>query len=183
VMHDINYHHNPSDLKWSNSKYYNYIFPRVAKKAARLATVSNYSKEDIVRSYHVPPEKIDVVYNGVNDFFKPIPLEMQMLTKNRFTAGQDYFLFVGALHPRKNLIRLLLAFELFKDETSSSMKLVIAGKPMHKGEEISQQHQQMKFKDDVVFAGRIADEDINDVMGSFSLNICAHIRRVRNSYY
>jgi glycosyltransferase involved in cell wall biosynthesis len=166
VMHDINYHHNPQDLKWSNSKYYNYFFPRIAKKATRLATVSNYSKQDIVNTYHVPPEKIDVVFNGVNDFFRPLSQQERSKTKLRLTGGKDYFLFVGALHPRKNLIRLLQAFDLFKTTTQAPIQLVIAGKPMYKGEEIRQYYQQMEYKHDVVFPGRVPDEEINAVVGS-----------------
>jgi len=166
VMHDINYHHNPQDLKWSNSKYYNYFFPRMAKKAARLATVSNYSKQDIVNTYHIQEEKIDVVYNGVNSFFKPLKAEEQARTKAALTGGKDYFLFVGALHPRKNLVRLMKAFDLFKETTGADIQLVIAGKPMYKEEEIKQYHQQMKYKDGVVFPGRVANDDINNVIGS-----------------
>lgn len=166
VMHDINYHHNPQDLKWSNNKYYNYFFPRIAKKATRLATVSNYSKQDIVNTYHVSPGKIDVVYNGVNDFFKPLTQEEQYNTKLRLTGGKDYFLFVGALHPRKNLIRLLQAFDLFRETTQVHIQLVIAGKPMYKKEDIRQCHHQMKYKDDVIFPGRITDDEINNVVGS-----------------
>jgi glycosyltransferase involved in cell wall biosynthesis len=166
VMHDINYHHNPQDLKWSNNKYYNFIFPRVAKKATRLATVSDYSKQDIVNTYHVPPEKIDVVYNGVNQFFKPLTAEQQLQTKAALTGGKDYFLFVGTLHPRKNLVRLLQAFEQFKQITKAAVQLVIAGKAMYKEEEIFQQHRQMMYKEDVVFTGRVPDEKINDVLGA-----------------
>jgi glycosyltransferase involved in cell wall biosynthesis len=166
VMHDINYHHNPQDLKWSNNKYYNYFFPRMARKAARIATVSNYSKWDIANTYHIPPEKIDVVYNGVNAFFKPLTQEQKVETKSGLTNGKDYFLFVGALHPRKNLVRLMKAFDLFKEATGASIQLVIAGKPMYKEDEIRQCHQQMRFKNDVIFPGRVADDEINEVVGS-----------------
>jgi glycosyltransferase involved in cell wall biosynthesis len=166
VMHDINYHHNPQDLKWSNNKYYNYFFPRIAKHATRIGTVSNYSKQDIVDTYHVPSGKIDVVYNGVNDCFKPLLAEEQAKTKARLTNGQDYFLFVGALHPRKNLVRLMQAFDSFKQTTSAPIKLVIAGKPMYKEEEIRQCHHLLKHKDDVIFPGRIPDEEINSIVGS-----------------
>ena len=166
VMHDINYHHNPQDLKWTNSKYYNYIFPRIAKKATRLATVSNYSKTDIVNTYQVAPEKIDVVYSGINLFYKPVSPAEQLLTKSKLTNGADYFIFVGTLHPRKNIVRLLQAFDLFKKETNASVKLVIVGKAMYKGEEIFQQHRQMHYKEDVIFAGRVSDDKINNILGS-----------------
>ncbi len=166
VMHDINYYHNPRDLKWSNNKYYNYFFPKYAHKATRLGTVSNYSKQDIVNIYKVNPHKIDVLYNGVNQFFKPISEQQQKATREQLTEGEEYFVFIGTLHPRKNIIRLLQAFELFKKETMAPTKLVIAGKNMYKVNKIYQQHQQMEYKKDVIFTGRIPDKDLNLLLGS-----------------
>lgn len=166
VMHDINYYHNPTDLKWSNRTYYNYFFPKFTRKACRIATVSEFSKSDIVKYYNTDPGKIDVVYNGVNNFFEPVTREVKLKVKAELTSGKDYFIFIGTLHPRKNIIRLLEAFELFKNETRSSVKLVIAGKSLYRVNEIMERHAQMLYKEDVVFTGRLADENINQVLGS-----------------
>lgn len=166
VLHDINYYHNPQDLKWSNNKYYNYFFPKYAHKATRLGTVSQYSKQDIVNIYKISPLKIDVLYNGVNSFFTPVSVAEKIATKERFTNGADYFVFVGTLHPRKNIIRLLQAFDLFKKEASSPVKLVIAGKNLYKVQAIQQQHQQLQYKDDIIFTGRVGDEALNALLGS-----------------
>lgn len=166
VIMDINFLHRPKDLKWTNSKYYNYFFPKFAHRANRLATISQYSKDDIVRSFHIDPAKIDVVYCGVNDVFHEISDAEKIEVKSGLSGGEDYFLFVGTLHPRKNLVNLLRAFELFKEETGAPLKIVIAGKPSYKAEDIYAQQAQMKYKDEVIFPGRINDDKLNGVLAS-----------------
>ena len=166
VMHDINYFHNPKDFKWSNRKYYNYFFPKFAKKACRIATVSEFSKDDIVEQYKIHPDKIDVVYNGVNNFFEPVSEEKKIKVKAELTGGEDYFIFIGTLHPRKNILRLLDAFELFKKETRTAVKIIIAGKSLYRVDEIFQKHAEMMHKEDVIFTGRIPDNKINSILGA-----------------
>lgn len=58
VIHDISFIHRPDDLPWLKRRYYNWFFPRFARKAKRIATVSNYSKEDIVRSFQIEPKRL-----------------------------------------------------------------------------------------------------------------------------
>lgn len=166
VIHDINFIHIPEDLKWTNRRYYNYFIPRSARKAARLSTVSSYSKQDIVRNFSIDPEKIDVVYCGINSFFEPTTDAEKQEVKRKFTDGQDYFLFVGALHPRKNIIRLMQAYELFRKATPGNMKLVLAGKEMYRTGEMHEYHSQMKFKHDVIFTGRVQDKELKQLMGA-----------------
>ena len=113
-MFDINFFHNPKDLKPLTSKYYNYFFPKYAKVATRIATVSEYSKADISKNYHIDSNKIDVVYNGINDGFHPLSEIEQQATREKFSHGKPYFLFVGSQSPRKNLNRLIGAFDLLK---------------------------------------------------------------------
>lgn len=166
MIADINFYHYPEDLKWANQKYYNYFFPKYARAATGLATISAYSKKDIVTNFHIPPEKIDIVYCGINSFHAPVSRAQQQEVKMKLTGGKDYFLFVGTLHPRKNIIRLLQAFELFKMQTKANIKMIIAGKPSYKTGDMYQQHRQMASKDDVLFTGRIKDDEINGVLGS-----------------
>ena len=101
VIHDINFVHRPEDLPWLIAKYYNYFFPRFARIAKRIATVSFYSKEDITRSFKIDYDKIDVVYDGINQIFEPLLEKEKTKIRKKYTDGCEYFLFVGALHPRK----------------------------------------------------------------------------------
>ena len=71
VIHDLNFEHYPADLPFLTRKYYRNYFPRFARMAKRLATVSEFSKQDIVQQYKVDPSKIDVVFNGVDERFVP----------------------------------------------------------------------------------------------------------------
>ncbi len=166
VIHDISFAHRPQDIPGMKRWYYNYFFPKFARKATRIATVSNYSKTDIAKTYQVNSEKIDVVYDGCNEEFKPVSFENQTLIRERYTNGVPYFLFVGALHPRKNVAGLLKAFDAFKIKSDSPAKLLIVGGEMHKTGEISETWQKMKFKNDVVFTGRISQQELYGVFGS-----------------
>ncbi|MBL7891509.1 MAG: glycosyltransferase family 4 protein [Bacteroidia bacterium] len=166
VIHDINFRHHPEDLPFLERKYYNYFFPKYAHKATRLATVSQYSKNDIVKEFRVDPSKIDVVYDGVNEHFGPVGLLERQAVKEKYANGSDYFVFVGALHPRKNIGRLLQAFDEFKKAYSSQVKLVIVGKKMWWTDEIENTYEAMRHKSDVVFTGRLSSEELNRVIAS-----------------
>lgn len=166
VMHDINYFHIPQDLKWTNNKYYNYFYPKYAQLATRIGTVSEYSKQDIVKHFAVPSGKIDVVYSGINSAFSPVSEEVKREVRNRYADGKDYFVFVSSLHPRKNIIRLIQAFDIFKQSTGSTHKLLIAGKEMYKAAEIYTSASNAICKEDILFLGRINDDELNRVMAS-----------------
>ncbi|MDP3461472.1 MAG: glycosyltransferase family 1 protein [Bacteroidales bacterium] len=166
VMHDLNFEHFPADLPWLVRKYYRFFFPRFAKKAMRIATVSEYSRADIVTQYGVAAEKIDVVYNGANELFKPLPDEMIEQTRLKFSEGHPYFLFVGSLHPRKNLARLFLAFDLFSETSAADIRLLVVGERKWWTKPIREAYDGMKFKDKVHFCGRLGIDDLCRVTAS-----------------
>jgi glycosyltransferase involved in cell wall biosynthesis len=166
VIHDINFFHRPADMPWLKAKYYNHFFPLFARKAKRIATVSNYSKQDIIRSYKIDYDKIDVVFDGVNKIFQPIPEEKRKAVREKITGGHRYFLFVGALHPRKNVSGLLKAFDTFKCKGNDDIKLLIVGGEMHKTGEIFEIYKNMRYKDDVIFTGSIPVEELHHVFGA-----------------
>jgi glycosyltransferase involved in cell wall biosynthesis len=165
IVHDINYEHRPKDLKFTNRLYYKYFIPKSIDKACRIATVSRYSKQDIINTYKTPAEKIDVVHLGINDFFHPVESEtIKQNIKERFTQGFDYFIFIGTLSPRKNISRLMQAFDLFKKQTNSNLKLVLAGKEMYRTAELHELKTQLQYGNDIIFAGRLNDQDISDLL-------------------
>lgn len=166
VIHDINFVHRPADLPWMKAKYYNFYFKKFAKIAKRIATVSFYSKEDITRSFKVDYDKIDVVYDGINQIFIPTSPEEQALVRQKYTEGLPYFLFVGALHPRKNVNGLLRAFDAFKSVNGNQTKLVIVGGEMHKTGEIFETYENMRFKKDVIFTGRVNTAELHQIFGA-----------------
>lgn len=166
VIHDINFFHNPNDLKSLTSKYYNYFFPKYAKAATRIATVSEYSKHDISTHYYINPNKIDVVYNGINDGFKPLDNGEQQKVREKFSHGKSYFLFVGSQSPRKNLNRLVAAFDEFKEQTQSDYKLVLVGAVYSNEGDVKRVIDKSKYKEDIIFTGRQPQEELERIMAS-----------------
>jgi glycosyltransferase involved in cell wall biosynthesis len=166
VIHDINFVHRPGDLPWLTSRYYNRYFPKFAVKARRIATVSCYSKEDIASSFHVNRNKIDVVYDGINPIFTPTTGEAQKTTRGKYSQGKEYFLYVGALHPRKNIKGLLKAFDAFRSRDKKECKLLIVGGNMFKTGEIYHTYKNMQFREDVLFTGRVSTKELHQILGA-----------------
>lgn len=166
VIHDINFVHRPGDLPSLVRWYYRYFFPRFAKRADRIVTVSEYSRRDIINQFEIPEEKIDLAYNGANVIFQPIGESRKEEVRQQYTHGSPYFVFVGSLHPRKNLPNLLKAFQLFKDDFKNDFKLVIVGKKFFLNKPMEEQLNKMKNKKDVIFTGRLSPPELNNVLGS-----------------
>jgi len=166
AIHDINFAHRPQDLPWLKAKYYNYYFPRFARKAKRIVTVSFFSKEDINRTYKIDGDKVDVVYNGVNTLYTPTSDDEKLMTRRKYSGDKEYFLFIGSLHPRKNICGLLRAYDAFRTSVESDVKLLIVGESMFKTHDIELTYEGMRHKDDVVFTGRLTNDELHQVLGA-----------------
>lgn len=166
VIHDIYFEHHPEQLPKNVLNFYLKNFPKFSHQATRIATVSEFSKKDICTTYNIDESKIDVVYNGPNENFIPIPISEQTKIKEQYTDGYDYFLFVGTLHPRKNLINLFKAFEQFKIATKSPKKLLVVGRKMWWTPEIEAALNRLSFKDDIIFAGRVSEQELYKITAS-----------------
>jgi glycosyltransferase involved in cell wall biosynthesis len=166
VIHDINFVHNPQQLPYSVRKYYNYFFPKFAHKAKHIATVSEYSKHDICKTFNISESKISVCYNAANSIYVPIDTQAKEQAKSKYSKSEDYFVFVGALNPRKNIPGLLKSYEIFRKSGSYRQKLVIVGSAMHLTSEIDETMKNMEYKNDVIFTGRLESEDLHKVLAS-----------------
>jgi glycosyltransferase involved in cell wall biosynthesis len=166
VIHDLNFEHYPDDLPYPERTFYRHYFPQYARKACRIATVSEFSKRDITNQYRVSPDKIDVVYNGANDRYTPLPESEKFLVRAKYSGGLPYFVFVGALHPRKNLANLFRAFDLFREESGINMKLLIIGLKKWWTSQIKEAYDKMKYSKDVDFCGRLEPLELNRVIAS-----------------
>jgi len=163
VLHDLNYAHNPRDLPFWTRNYYNKLFPRYARKAVRIATVSEFSKSDIAKTYKIPAGKIDVTPNGCNTDYKPTTEDEQIQTRDRYSGGNPYFLYVGALIPRKNIARMLYAFEQFKRQDQQNTRLLIVGNRKWWTGSINDAYMSMEYRDDVVFLGRMQTPELRQL--------------------
>ena len=162
TIHDLNFEHNPKDLPWIVSRYFRFFFPKFARNAEKIITVSEYSKEDICTTYGIKKEKVEVIYNAANTAFRQLTEQEICDTKNDFTAGNDFFIFVGSLHPRKNIQNLIYAFELFC-VSNKAIKLVIVGSDMWKENNLVISDEVRK---QLIFTGHIENSQLTKLMGS-----------------
>lgn len=161
VLHDLSFLHYPQFHKRSHLLYYKKYTPQFLKKASSLATVSAFSKQDILTHYpDISSRVIDVVFSAAKSCFQPVSETIKEQTKAQYTSGKEFFLYSGAIHPRKNLINLLKAFSLFKKRMQSNMKLVLAGRLAWKYESFLNDLNTYKYRKDVVLTHYLPEKEL-----------------------
>lgn len=171
VVHDINFEHYPNDIPQVYTRDLKRRTPLFMKKAARIVTVSEFSKKDIIKQYHVLPERIGVVPNAANPIYQPLNQNAKEEARKVFADGREYFIFISSIHPRKNLQRLLPAFQKFKEESESSMKLLVVGNVFWKDEALKEAIDKGVESGDVIMAGRLDAEQLSLALGGATANL------------
>ncbi|MDA1093692.1 MAG: glycosyltransferase family 1 protein [Acidobacteria bacterium] len=99
-----------------------------ANRSARVLTVSEASKRDILRFFPIPSEKVDVIYNAIDDRFSepPDPAQVERV-RERYQLHDRFLLYAGNVKPHKNLERVIEAFARLRSDTSADIKLLITG--------------------------------------------------------
>ena len=160
VIHDLNFEHAEGNLKRSHQWYMTHYFRRFAHKAVRVATVSEYSGKDIADTYGVDSKKIDVVYDGAHDGYRPHSEAEKEAIRQRFTDGKPYLIFISTILKRKNLANLLTAFDKLKTMESVDWKLVVVGSRVWWQDELAEAYDRMGHKEDVVMCGHVEPRDL-----------------------
>ena len=165
VLHDLNFEHYPQDLPSHIARYLSSQTPLFAQKADSIITVSQFSKSDIVKQYGVQPSKIHVVYNAAQPSYRVLSEEERKEVRDEWTQGVPYFIFISSIHPRKNLQRLLMAYDQFRRESGQEVKLLAVGRRFWKNEVLDSTLRQMEFADDVIFTGHLEQAALCRVLG------------------
>ncbi len=175
VIHDLAFEHFHGHLGPLERFYCRAMVRAGARRAARIATVSAFSKRELVETYDLDASKIDVVSNGVDEGFAPLPPEDQQRVRQQVSGGEPYFLHVGAIHPRKNVSILLRAFDLFKQRSGTSVRLLLAGRLAWRYRDVLRTHRTMAHRGDVVFLGYLAQPQLSRVMASALALTCVSV--------
>lgn len=169
TIHDLGFEHYEKHVPFVVRKYYQYFTPKFCEKATKILAVSEFTKQDIISTYKIDEKKIEVVYNGFDTHLtslkggiREVQTEPQVLFRG--FRGLPYFIFIGAIHPRKNVLGLLKAFEHFKTTFSHPHKLVIVGRKAWMNYELENFYKQMKFKDDVIWIEKIERADLLQIL-------------------
>lgn len=165
VIHDLNHEHRPGDLPRVEHSYYSRYFPRFARRAARVATVSCFSADDIAVTYGISREKIDVVPNGVADIFSPPAPGEAEHTRREFTGGRPYFLFVSNFSPRKNVETVIRAYNIFRSRGGGDHMLLLAGRRLYLTRAIDRALASSPYGSDILFTGTVGRDMLRRLYG------------------
>lgn len=158
TIHDLAFKLFPETFKWQNRSYLNFIVPLSIKKADKVIAVSKNTKKDIIREYNVNPNKIKVIYNGVDEKYRRInDDEIINKIKEKYKLPKDFILYLGTLEPRKNIERLIKGFNKTK---KNNIKLVIAGGKGWLYDDVFKLVKKLNLEEKVIFTGYIDEKDI-----------------------
>ena len=158
TIHDISFLHFPECFKKFERFRQRILIPINIKKADKILTVSKYSREDIIKSYNVLPQTIEVTYNGVKPIFKPLENlgEKSEVLKHYGISGKFIF-FVGRIDARKNISSLIKAFMLLKQKEQIPHQLVISGKEDFLPRQTREEIKISRYKKDIIFTGYLPE--------------------------
>jgi glycosyltransferase involved in cell wall biosynthesis len=166
VLHDLSFLYFPSHIKNTHRLFYKRYTPKFLARVKSIATVSDFTKQDIIKNYKTPGEKINIVYSAAKEIFKPADDSVKEEIKNNYTGGKEYFIYVGAVHPRKNLLNILKAFSVFKKRQQSNFKLVIAGRLAWKNDKLMESLKTYKYREDVIMPGYVEENELVNLLAS-----------------
>jgi glycosyltransferase involved in cell wall biosynthesis len=159
TVHDLIFGHLPAHHKPLNRWYLNLTMPLYCRRATHIVAISKWTARDLVSAYGVPQEKVTVVYEAADPRFHPLPLDTVAAVRARYGLPVRYLLFVGTIEPRKNLSRLLVAFEaVYADGLTDG--LVIVGKRGWLYDDFFAALEQSPARDRVILPGYVPDDDL-----------------------
>jgi len=146
-------------------KIYKYRLKLSIKSADKIVTLSQFSKKDIISTLSVPERDIEVIYPGVDNFFKHIDdNELLERVKNRYSGGESFILGLGADEPRKNNILLIKAFWKLKEiKDYRKYKLIIVGRRwIYGNKDMGRILSRMpaSIRSDIIFTGEVTDVEL-----------------------
>ena len=162
VIHDLNFEHRPGDLPQKWASFYQKMFPRYARIAKVLGTVSEFSKMDLASTYSLEASDIWVFPNAADKAFAPASDTTRFKLQAELAGGHPYFIYVGSFHPRKNVEGVLKAFEYYVEQ-GGQWRLVMVGEAMWPEGAISSEG-----FDRVHLTGRLNDTKLVEAVSSAS---------------
>ena len=158
VSHDLAYIHYPEHIPHSQLKYYQKYFPRFHGRADHIIAVSQATKDDIIDQYGISTDKISIGYNSSPEGFSPVSLTVKKEMQRKYSGGNPYFVYLGSLHPRKNITNLINAYDRYRHKRGGHNHLVIIGRAAWKYDTIKSVYDQSPFRDDIHIYHNIGEE-------------------------
>ena len=139
-------------------RYRRFVVPRILKKCKRIITVSEFEYNNIISKLHIPEEKMVMIYNGYNEWFKPV--EDTELIYQQYIEEPGYFFFLGNTDPKKNTERTLIAYSHYLEKSDVKRKLLMADLDHSFMNDIIERNHIENIKDYMVIPGYIKNADL-----------------------
>ena len=143
------------DMGW---RYRRFVVPRILKKCKRIITVSDFEFNNIITKLQIPEEKMVMIYNGYNQWFRPV--EDTELIYQQYIKEPGYFFFLGNTDPKKNTERTLIAYSKYLKLSDVKRKLLMADLDKGYLEEIINRNDIGNIRDHIVIPGYIKNADL-----------------------
>ena len=162
-IHDLSFEHLPQTFKRRSRTQLRLTVRHSARRAARILSLSEHTRSDIVETYGIEPDRIEAIPLAAPDHFRMVidKRELQRVRHNYGIEG-DYILSVGSIQPRKNLARLIKAYAQLRGDCSADKlpKLVLVGKCAWLYDETLRSLDQAGVKDSVILTGYVPESDL-----------------------
>lgn len=163
TIHDLSFEHLPQTFKRRSRMQLRLTVRRTARVAAGLLVPSEHTRQDIIETYKVAPERISVTPLAASPIFRPIqdPNELN-LVRERYGLDGDYVLAVGSIQPRKNLITLISAYSALRRRRPgvNLPKLALVGKRAWLYDETLREIEKHRLNDRVILTGYVPESDL-----------------------
>lgn len=174
TVHDVIPLDHPEWLNRRFARWYRFMLPRLARRARHLIAISDFTKKRLMATCDVEAERITVIANGVSDRFRPgQPGEIERVRSRLVPGRQRYVLAVGSLEPRKNLSRLLEAWQQALPDLDEDLVLVIAGAPG--ASSVFAESGPNRLPDRVVALGHVDDRDLPGLYAGAEWSLCVSL--------
>lgn len=161
IVHDMAYKAYPETVRKRTRRLLDLALEKSCARADRIITVSEFSKQELIKYLGIRSDKIVVMPNGVDfSLYHPNYEEKEVAKiKKKYSIEGKYFLYLGTLEPRKNIERLILAYAKLIRETNEVPKLVLAGRKGWMYNSIFETVKTLKLENNVIFTGYIEAKD------------------------
>ena len=151
TIHGLEYEHCPESYSLYSRWFHRFFIKKSCKWASKIVAISENTKKDLIDLYGVDGRKIKVVYNGFTEISKG------------FKAGKkrkkNYLLFLGRIEQRKNVKRIVQAYDALRNSGKYKGQLILAGKTGYGFGEINQTIKESKFYKDIILKGYVGDQE------------------------
>lgn len=164
VTHDLAYLKYGEFNRWWDRKYYERYIPRFINDATVNVAVSKATARHMSEAFGINTESIKIIPNATPDGFEPVDTTIKTTIQNKYMSGSPYMVYLGALHPRKNVINMIHAFEKAKTANNLPHKLLIIGRLAWKSAQILQAIKRGEASSYLVWKDNVSDHEVKTIL-------------------